>query len=82
MKDGQTFVSLHNLNCPHPSPPAGDIVVTSIRQRLLDGDEPPLIVTHKPAGGFEVLKISREHFRAYILEDFELIPVIVIPRGN
>lgn len=82
MKDGPTFVSLHNLNCSHPAPPVGDIVVSSIRHRLLDGDAPPLIVTHKPAGGFEVLKISREHFSAYILEDFELIPVIVIPRDN
>lgn len=78
----QAFTRLHNLNCPHPEPAAGDVVVNSIRQRLLDGEEPPLIVTHKPGGGFEVLKISREHYSAYVLEDFEHIPVIVISREN
>lgn len=80
MSEPQTFTRLSNLHCRFPEPPGR--VVNHFRQKLLDGEEPPLYVTHIPAGGFEVESSSVERFYAYMLEDFDHIPVIVIPREN
>ncbi len=80
MSDVQTFTRLSNLTCQFPEPPAR--VVNHFRQRLLNDEELPLYVTHRPEGGFEVVSSSAERFHAYVREDFEHIPVIVIPREN
>lgn len=80
MSEPQTFARLCYLTCNFPEPPAR--VVRHIRQRLLEGEELPLYVTHKPTGGFEVESTSVDRFYAYVGEDFEHIPVIVIPLDN
>jgi hypothetical protein len=77
-----TFTNIRNLTCSHPDPADGNLVVQLIRQKLLDGHEPPVLVRHKSAGGFEVERDSKECFYAYLREDFEHIPVIVIPKEN
>lgn len=80
MSDVQAFTRLSNITCQFPEPPGR--VVNHFRQRLLDGEEIPLYVTHKPAGGFEVESSSTERFHAYVREDFEHIPIIILPWEN
>ena len=80
MSEADTFTRLENITCLFPEPP--NRIVNHLRQRLLDGEEMPLYVTAKPDGGFEVVSSSAQRFYAYVGEDFEHIPVIVIERDN
>lgn len=82
MTEPLTFTNIRNIHCSHPFPADGNLIVRTIRQRLLEGDEPPVLVSHKPGGGFEVKRDSKECFYAYVREDFEHIPVIVIPKEH
>ena len=76
------FARIEHIRSEYPVLSKGEPRVAELRQRLLDGDETPVIVRRLPTGGFQLLEASNARYLAHIYEDFEHIPVLIAPPNN
>lgn len=83
MSEPETGIArIEHLRSDHPALSKNHAEVAPIRQRLLEGDDTPIIVRRRPKGGFEVLEASHARYLAHIYEDFEHVPVLIAPANN
>jgi hypothetical protein len=76
------FARIENIRSEHPVLPKKNADVVAIRQKLLEGDDTPVVVRKHPNGGFDLLAESNPRYLAHIYEDFEHIPVLIVPQNN
>lgn len=73
---------IEHIRSEHPALSKNEPRVAELRQKLLEGDDTPLIVRKRKSGGFELLEESNARYFAHIYEDFEHVPVLIAPTNN
>ena len=76
------FARIEHIRSEYPVLSKNEPRVAELRQKLLEGDETPVIVRRLPTGGFHIFEESNPRYLAHIYEDFEHIPVLVVPQNN